>query len=263
MLKKILLFLLLVAIPLPAAEVIVTPMKVKLGKIKWGTNKEFSIRVINNSGKPLHITRIVTYCGFLRVDRSVVGKPIPPGKEVVIKGDYRGKVIGYFGKVIEIYTDNPNFPKIEVEVTGRVYYPDQLPKLEIEPRKVKLGLLYPGESKQFKVKVYNKGNKVLKISYGGVNLPKGENTDSSVVIPPGKAVEIAFEFRGERRGDFKEVLWLTSNDPFNPRVPVVVEGKVIPYSEDMAEGASFKKLVPLFLFLSGFVVIVFAVIRYV
>ncbi len=260
--KLVWLLFLVVATPLMSADILVMPTKIDLGNIRWGRSKSFTIKVINNSKQPYSITKIVTYCSFLYVDRGVVGRQIKPGAEVEIKGAYRARVIGYFGKVIEIYTNDPSFPKITVEITGKVYYPNKLPKLEITPKKVKLGFLYPGEKREFTVKVSNKGNNTLKITYSGLNLPPTGDSSNSLQIPPGKTVEIGFEFKGGREGKFHELLWFASNDPFRPKIPIIVEGKVVPYARDVANGVSLKKLTPLFLFFTGLVVIVFAVIKY-
>ena len=237
---------------------LITPQRIDLGNITWGEAKDFSIYVYNNSDKVQSIKKIVTFCRQLWVDRSVVGKPIKPHSKIVIKGKFIGKVLGYFGKAIIIYTSHPQLEKFEVDVVGKVVYPEKVPRLELQPRKVDLGALFPGEKKPFSIIVHNKGNGNLFVEYEGTGQITRKN---KLLIQPNKKVEIGLQFvAGNEKGKFREIMWIKSNDPFKPKVPVVVKGVIV--GEEGGHRVSLTKLTPLFLFLTGITVIVFAVIKY-
>ncbi|GEM_PF-4809990 len=242
-----------------SADFLITPTKIDLGDVVWGGVKNFRITIINNSDRPYHITRMVKYCSCISLNPNFTKKTVPPHSTLIINGTFYARVLGYFGKTIEIYTDHPLFQKVVIDIEGRVYYPQKLPRIEVEPRNVNLGLLLPGEKREFKIRVRNKGNGVLKVVYSGFkNVEGGSN---SIEVPPLKGIEVAFRFQENHTGPFKKIIWFVSNDPITPRVPVLVTGKVV---EIGGEGGVtyFKKLYPLFAFLAGFTLIIYAGIKY-
>ena len=122
MLKKIIIFFILLfsGFNLYAGNFFITPTKIDLGEIKWKAEKEFSIKFVNKSDRIVKIEKILNLCSYIKVYRNKKSNTVLPGKEVEIKVKYFGGSLGYFGKVIKIYTDYPNLEEVIVNVKGKV-----------------------------------------------------------------------------------------------------------------------------------------------
>ena len=262
MLKKIILFFVMLfsGVSLYAGNFFITPTEIDLGEIKWKTEKEFAIKLVNKSDRVVKIEKILNLCSYIKVYRNKKQHILLPGKEIDVKVKYFGGSMGYFGKVIKIYTDYPNWKEVSINVKGKVVPPQKFPKLEIDKKSIDIGSINLGEEKGFIVKLRNSGNDDLKVKLHGFNSPK---LDKPIIIPPGKAGEFYYKFVAKTSGNINNVIWVTSNDPNNSNVPIAVTGKVS--GRKISEGQvdfNLKKTFPVIAFFTGLSFLIYGGIKF-
>lgn len=77
------------------------------------------IYVITNTGKqPLIITNCIKGCGCTAVDWTK--DPINPGEKGMVKAVYNTKKIGVFSRGVDVYSNDPANPKINLRLKGTV-----------------------------------------------------------------------------------------------------------------------------------------------
>lgn len=110
------------------------------GEMKPVVKHTAKFQITNTGGKPLRITKIGKCCGAiieLGGKTQVPGKDtvIKPGKKTVLKATYKPTAPGNYKKDLEVYSNDPNTPRVRLIVQGKV-----IKTFDAQPRNLRLFL---------------------------------------------------------------------------------------------------------------------------
>ncbi|NOY52573.1 MAG: DUF1573 domain-containing protein [Deltaproteobacteria bacterium] len=184
------------------------------GTVKEGTEvtHEFSFR--NGGDADLVITDVKTSCGCTAAVTSA--KTIASGKSGTLKVTFnsRGRR-GHQTKTITVYSNDPGQPRAAVRLEGEVDAGDQ-PKIFVNPMRLDIGVVPPGESVVRELSVSNKGTAELVLeNFVGRNSVAVETTGGAKIertVKPQKTVKIRVIVTPKKReGVYQGYLQIRNN----------------------------------------------------
>jgi hypothetical protein len=193
------------------------------GDIEQGKNGEYFFTFKNVGDEPLKIDRVKTSCGCTA--SSTEKDLIEPGEEGEIKVVYKSKNrSGAFTQRIRVFTNDPGNPETVLKIRGVVKL-GPAPVIAVKKPHVNLGVLHMKNRASFTLLVENTGNEPLEIysiaDYRGVVLFEG-----TLSIPGGKTKTMDLFYKPQKAGTLRETMFITSNDPRKPRLPIHLNGYV-------------------------------------
>jgi hypothetical protein len=176
------------------------------GELEQGKNGEYFFTFKNVGDEPLKIDRIKTSCGCTA--SSTEKDLIEPGEEGEVKVIYKTRNrSGSFLIVRGVVKLGPT------------------PVITVKKPHVNFGMLHLENRASFALLVENTGNEPLEIysiaDYRGVVLFEG-----NLAIPAGEAKTMDLSYKAQKPGALRETMFITSNDPRKPRVPIYLNGYV-------------------------------------
>lgn len=122
-------------------DVVFNPAEVNFGELTTGQSKQQDVLVTHTGPANWEIRDVRSHC----VDLAVALGPqerIPGGVRYRMRVSTRGELpAGDIRELLTLVTNDPNFPTINMAVTGRVR-----PNLEVSPAALNLGNVRPGET---------------------------------------------------------------------------------------------------------------------
>jgi hypothetical protein len=100
-----------------------------LGTIPYNGPGMHTYVVTNNGTAPLIITHCVKSCGCTSVDWTKT--PIKPGETGMVKVVYNTKKAGIFIRNVEVYSNDPQQPKIALILKGTVQNDPAAPNIQV------------------------------------------------------------------------------------------------------------------------------------
>lgn len=194
------------------------------GTIQEGPEAAHDFIVMNKGDQLLKIDRLQTSCGCTssKMDKM----EIKPGEKATLTALYdTANRPGPFKKEIRVFSNDPVHPEVVAAIQGTVQ-PRPGPMIGVEPTSLNLGTIKPDEERILKIAISNMGEKELVLHAivtrdGSIKL-----LNKDVKIAVGERVELELHFSYSKRGSFREVFLVQSNDPRRSTVSLVITGVV-------------------------------------
>lgn len=92
-----------------------------LGTLPPGREVPFAFLLANAGGRPLTIHQVTAECGCTAMREELAGRRVPPGGEVVVRGQLRTEgLAGPVAKSLWVRTDDPRQPLLRLTITAAV-----------------------------------------------------------------------------------------------------------------------------------------------
>lgn len=199
------------------------------GKIKQGEVLNHVFQFTNAGDSTLVINKVHTTCGCTAA--LVSEHKLEPGKKGEIKVSFNTR--GYAGdvaKYIYVETNDPAHSTKQLTVKAAIDVPPR-PIIELDQYSQDLGLLLEGEEIQTQVKVMNKGELELSVTFSHQDaefFEKKERISPPLKIAAGKDKDVFIKIP-KRQGQrlLREYVLFRSNDPMRPNLSLYLSGYVV------------------------------------
>jgi hypothetical protein len=199
------------------------------GNVKQGKVLDYVFKFTNKGDAPLIIKNVRTSCGCTAV--LVKDKEIDPGKNGEIKVSFNTR--GYGGNVskyIYVESDDSSQPTAQLEVKASIDVPPR-PIIELDAYSKDLGLLLEGQDIDAVVKIMNKGEKELSLTFShreAAFFEQGNAVTFPLKIAAGKDRDVEIRIPiGERKSLLREYVLFRSNDPMRPNISLYLTGYIV------------------------------------
>jgi len=200
-----------------------------LGTIVSGSMNEKRVELVNSGDRPLVIKQIEECCGFYAPLELPL--TIPPAGRVPLTLQLNPfKMIGDLSAELAVVSNDPKQPRFLLQAVGQV-----VPKIhalaELSERRLDLGLLEPGSSAPFALRISNPGNAPLTVQHieksGAVR-----EAGSLGAIPANDSGVWTFIYTARSTGPIEETLVISTNDALHRTLSVRLRGYVVPRQEE-------------------------------
>ncbi len=210
----------------------VNPIVLDFGGVAPKKTRNLPLIISNRGGATLTVSNIVKEAGSSAEFSFIVPSlpvQIPSGQSMTIATFYSPKDKGTDNGVILIESDDPDSPKIKVNMVG------QSPSagIEVSPLLLDFGKLPQGASRTKAVSIVNKGSipiqlKALPIKSAAqvfkINVPpKLPHT-----LNPNGFLVLKVTYAPQSNNSYQGTLEVQSSDPVSPMIPVKLLGTVVP-----------------------------------
>lgn len=213
----------LVGTAFAAPEIVFNEDEHDFGELEQGRNGEHFFTFKNAGDEPLKINKIKTSCGCTAssAEKDLLG----PGEEGEIRVIYKSKNrLGSFNQKVRVFSNDPDDPEKTLNIRGVVKL-GPAPAIAVKKPHVELGVFHLRNSASFTCSIDNSGNELLEIysiaDYRGAVLFEG-----TFSIPAGKTKTMDLLYKPQKAGVLRETMFITSNDPRKPRLPIYLKGYV-------------------------------------
>jgi hypothetical protein len=181
-----------------------------------------ALSISNGGAAPLHFTAAFEPPAplFATLEPASGTLPAESDTEVTLRVDATHLVAGTFEAMIEVGSDDPLRPAVEIPlrviVTGD-------PALSLSSEAIDFGETPVGGLRERALEIANRGTAPLAVAAA---VPAGEFEPASLppTIDPGESAWLRVVFRPTGEGARHAVLSLTTDDPLHPVVPIVLSG---------------------------------------
>lgn len=189
------------------------------GTIGEGEKVEHVFTFTNQGDETLIIERVRTTCGCTGTLLSQ--KEIPPGQTGEIKTTFnsngmRGPVV----KWVYVYSNDPVTPKTGLQISGVVQ-----PEIEIQPTRLRLTGMTPGEKRQAQITLTNNGKRTIFLS-GLMTAPEALSANlSQTRLDPGASVHLKLSLElPPGKNHQNGYITLSTSSPRTPKLRIPVFG---------------------------------------
>ncbi len=203
--------------PYPVIEV--SPPSVDFGEVLALTESQAELTIANTGGRDLQLTNLELQRGDQGFSiGSIATVLLAPGAQVPLTMSFRPTGAGDAADQLQIDSDDPNQPAVQVPVTGV----GVAPSIEADPCSYDFGTLCIGDSSELTVTVSNLGNTDLQIdSYSfntgsnDLSLDPREATNGVLpwILAPGASMELTVVYSPADTYDDIAYMHLMSDDP--------------------------------------------------
>jgi hypothetical protein len=88
------------------------------GVIPYNSSGKHIFAITNTGTEPLIIYNCIKGCGCTQVEWTKM--PIKPGEKGFVVATYNTKIIGHFSRGVDVYSNDPNNPKVNIKLKGEV-----------------------------------------------------------------------------------------------------------------------------------------------
>jgi hypothetical protein len=206
----------------------VTPAALDFGyQARWAGAKTLAIAVGNTGGSTILVSRVAR-CSGTSAEFSVApaALSVSPGQTEIVSVSYDPADTGADTGCVELASDDPARPVVQVAVTGTSVQP-RIPVIGTSPASLGFGTVKVGYSRSLALTVSNPGNATLYVS--GVGRCSGTSDEfrvssSSFSLSPGSSRQLSVSYRPSATGTDSGCIAISSNDPARPRAEVPVSG---------------------------------------
>lgn len=199
------------------------------GKAKQGEVLEHVFRFTNAGDSTLVINKVRTTCGCTAA--LVSERKLQPGQKGEIKVSFNTR--GYAGNVakyVYVETNDPAHPTKQLTVKAAIDVPPR-PIIELDQYSRDLGLLLEGEEIQTQVKIMNKGELELSVTFSHQDaefFEKKRRISPPLKIAAGQDKDVIVKIP-KRKGQrlLREYVLFRSNDPMRPNLSLYLSGYVV------------------------------------
>jgi hypothetical protein len=209
-------------------DISVTPLSYDFGNVEVKKSKTASFKVKNNGKTDLLISTSITGTDvsmFTITSGGGVSKTIKPGKTLTIKVVFKPTSGGPKSSTLEITSNDPDTPTIDIPLTGTVPFSTTTPDISVAQTSLDFGSVKVGKKVTKTLKITNNGSGDLVITLSGL-----EETDfsiqgsSSVTIKAKKSYSLKVLFTPKSAGLETATLSMISNDPDTPTLEISLSG---------------------------------------
>jgi hypothetical protein len=154
-----------------------------------------------------------------------VSKTIKPGKTLTIKVVFKPTSAGSKSSTLEITSNDPDTPTIDIPLTGTAPFSEKIPDISVAQTTLDFGSSKVGKKVTKTLKITNNGSGDLVITLSGL-----EGTDfsiqgsSGVTIKAKKSYSLKVLFTPKSAGLETATLEVSSNDPDTPTLEIALSG---------------------------------------
>ena len=209
-------------------DVSVTPLSYDFGNVEVKKSKTASFKVKNNGKADLLISTSITGTDvsmFTITSGGGVSKTIKPGKTLTIKVVFKPTSAGPKSSTLEITSNDPDTPTIDIPLTGTSPFSAKTPDISVVQTTLDFGSIKVGKKGTKTLKITNNGTGDLVITLSGL-----EETDfsiqgsSGVTIKAKKSYSLKVLFTPKSAGLETANLEVSSNDPDTPTLEIALSG---------------------------------------
>ena len=195
------------------------------GQVKEGDIVTHVFIFKNIGDEPLMINRVRTTCGCTAVLLSQ--KTLNPGEKgkLEVKFNTRGYE-GRLSRYIYLETNDPRQPKVQITIKATIQVPPR-PRIEVNHFTFDLGLFLEEEAISFPVKIRNRGERLLEVSFAHkeATVWLGSTKINSLKLKPRQEKEVIIKLPpSSRPGLYRQYIILRSNDPLRRNLSLYVSG---------------------------------------
>ncbi len=210
------------AIPLPA-YIEVNPRNINFGEIYVGETVKKSIIIRNIGDKTLDIKSITSTSSEFQILRTC--RSIEPQGSCELIVEFKPITAGDKEALLTIYSNAENKDKVVVSLSGKAIEKKE-PRIVIPTKTLDFGSVIEGQTVTKKFTIENIGNADLHLN----NSVRGEGysiVSNCKVIKPGRSCNLVLSFTPPLLGIIEGRLVISSDDPKNKEIVVVLKGKGI------------------------------------
>jgi len=208
-------------------DISVTPLAYDFGNVELKKSKTASFKVKNNGKADLLISTSITGTdvSMFTITSSGGNKTIKPGKTLTIKVVFKPTSGGSKSSTLEITSNDPDTPTIDIPLTGTAPFSAKTPDISVVQTTLDFGSVKVGKKVTKTLKITNNGSGDLLITLSGL-----EGTDfsiqgsSSVTIKAKKSYSLKVLFTPKSAGLETANLEVSSNDPDTPTLEISLSG---------------------------------------
>jgi len=208
-------------------DISVTPLSYDFGNVEVKKSKTASFKVKNNGKADLLISTSITGTdvSMFTITSSGGNKTIKPGKTLTIKVVFKPTSGGSKSSTLEITSNDPDTPTIDIPLTGTAPFSAKTPDISVVQTTLDFGSVKVGKKVTKTLKITNNGSGDLLITLSGL-----EGTDfsiqgsSSVTIKAKKSYSLKVLFTPKSAGLETATLEVSSNDPDTPTLEISLSG---------------------------------------
>jgi len=209
-------------------DISVTPLSYDFGNVEMKKSKTASFKVKNNGKADLLISTSVTGTDvsmFTIMSGGGVSKTIKPGKTLTIKVVFKPTSAGSKSSTLEITSNDPDTPTIDIPLTGAAPFSEKIPDISVAQTTLDFGSIKVGKKVTKTLKITNNGSGDLWITLSGLEETHFSiQGSSSVTIKAKKNYSLKVLFTPESTGLETATLTITSNDPDTPTLEIALSG---------------------------------------
>lgn len=179
-----LVFALLTGAAWGAPEIVVEQDSFNFGQVYQGEKVEHTFRFQNVGDAPLHIDKVRTSCGCTAALPSAT--EIAPGESGELSTTFdSGRFRGQVTKTIYLYSNDPLRQVTQLYIRGTVNQ-----EIVQEPARVELGTLTPGEEKEVRVTLTNRGEQEIAFPSVQATVPELQAELSAATLAPDETLQV-------------------------------------------------------------------------
>jgi len=218
-------------VPVPVAEIDVSPMSLDYGDVFIGSSSSLSVTIANIGSADLDVTSIALGAGTSG-DFAITSGPasivVAPGANTTVEVAYSPSDYGADSGTLVIESDDADEPEVTVSLSGNGV-PAPPPDIDVSPMSLEYGDVFIGSSSSLSVTITNTGTADLEVT--DIALGTGTNADfaitsgpASVVVAPGANVTVEVTYSPSDEGPDSGTLVIESDDEDEPVVTVSLFG---------------------------------------
>ncbi|MDD3311766.1 DUF1573 domain-containing protein [Pseudodesulfovibrio sp.] len=192
-----------------AGQLKISDTQVMFGNMKEGPDAQKTITLTNVSGERAVVANVSTSCACTttRMDRT----ELAPGQTATMVITYHTfKYPGKFDKTVHVFTGPDGKTEDVIHILG---YVDPIPMgvMEVEPRKVDVGVLAAGKANPVSVQVRNAGDAPLKVTAVKSQKTGATYWSGDLTVAPGQSAPLGFSVAPASAGRFLDVVMIHSD----------------------------------------------------
>jgi hypothetical protein len=209
-------------------DISVTPLSYDFGNVEVKKSKTASFKVKNNGKADLLISTSITGTDvsmFTITSGGGVSKTIKPGKTLTIKVVFKPTSAGSKSSTLEITSNDPDTPTIDIPLTGTAPFSAKTPDISVAQTTLDFGSIKVGKKVTKTLKITNNGTGDLVITLSGLEETGFSIQGSSgVTIKAKKSYSLKVLFTPKSAGLETANLKIGSNDPDTPTLEISLNG---------------------------------------
>ena len=212
---------------LAAPSIQVNPQQLDFGFVTSGTTERKALQISNVGSAPLDISRIALKAGSSGAFTvpTITGLELKPGESRPIVVEYRPSTGAGDQGVVEIASNDPANPLVDVPLSGKI----SAPKIDVTPRQMNFGRV--ALKKTLPLTIANIGDRDLEVQF--VQLAQGSAIEFKIDNPPtfplllgpNKFASLSITYEPSAAKKDLGALEIRSNDPSEPTIRVPLEGE--------------------------------------
>ncbi|MEK7397881.1 MAG: choice-of-anchor D domain-containing protein, partial [Candidatus Poribacteria bacterium] len=209
----------------PTPNIRVSPNSLEFGDVEIGKSARRTFNIYNDGTAVLRINSItVNNSKFTIITGSDDSSNVQPGGIAIIPVDFKPLSLGQIDAVISISSNDPDEPTKTITARGKgINQP--APDIRLSTTVLNFGDVQAGTSKILDINIYNDGNLPLVLNNMTTNSDQFAVIWDSQSVPAGGYSTISVRFSPMSSGIKTATLVITSNDPDEQSVTVLLQGK--------------------------------------